>query len=110
MKLFLKSCCFLVLYTGFISLLAACNTSEEKKAPNLLFVFSDQHTNVRPLIPGHGKRFAEVLRDSLWKNTAGWMEDFEDEFYTHEDLKVWSKEQWDQNYKKLPIEVLRASI
>jgi len=51
----------------------------------------------------------QEVRDSLWRITAGWMAEFEDAFYTHEDLGVWSKEEWDRNYEKLPIEVLRTS-
>jgi arylsulfatase A-like enzyme len=51
----------------------------------------------------------QAVRDSLWEITAGWMEQFEDEFYTAEDLKVWSKEEWDINRTRLPIDVLKAA-
>lgn len=50
----------------------------------------------------------QPVRDSLWKITSGWMERFEDEFYTSEDLRVLTKEEWDQNYTRLPLEVLTS--
>lgn len=49
------------------------------------------------------------LRDSLWQITAGWMDQFEDEFYTSEDLRVLTKAEWDNNRTSLPIEVLKAA-
>ena len=36
------------------------------------------------------------------------MKQFEDEFYTDEELKVWSKEDWDANRTQLPIDVLKV--
>jgi len=109
-----------LLFLGLLLVTVSCSNRQEQQAPNLLFVFSDQHTfdmlncygndqiispnldrlaeegllfthcisnsptctpyrsmlmsgrhtlhnggfvNDRPLIPGHGKKFAEVLRD-----------------------------------------------
>ena len=110
-----------IIFLGILLLSVSCSNRQEQKAPNLLFVFTDQHTfdmlgcygndqiispnidrlaeegllfthcisnsptctpyrsilmsgrhtlysggyiNDMPLIPGHGKKFAEVLRDA----------------------------------------------
>jgi arylsulfatase A-like enzyme len=51
----------------------------------------------------------QSTRDSLWRLTSAWMELYEDEFYTSDDLMMKSKEEWDRNRESLPIEVLQAA-
>lgn len=53
----------------------------------------------------------QSVRDSLWQLTTEWMEKYEDDYYINEDLfGVMKEEEWDRNYIKLPIDILKANI
>ena len=50
------------------------------------------------------------VRDSLWQLTTKWMEEYDDRFYTREDLdKAMTKEEWNKNYLQTPLEILKSA-
>lgn len=81
------------------------DTKTDEKSP-LHCVLFDRNADPYQLDNKYDDPAYETLRDSLWLKCEEWMEVVNDEFYTAEDMKVWSKTEWDANRDFLPIEVL----
>lgn len=98
-------------FKGVITKDWTCSTVKDASEGSIHSVLFDRRKDPFQLTNLFESLALQAEKDSLWELTNEWMKQYDDRFYTSEDLEqVMSDEEWDLNRSQLPVDLLKSEV